>query len=346
MPQKASVICEKISKEEKETTPPPRYTEATLLSAMENSDKLVDDEELADAMKERGLGTPATRAAIIEKLINEKYVVREAKELAPTGKAFELFSLLEGMQIEVLSSPEMTGEWEYKLNQILKGELTRESFMQEIRDLTQAITEKVKNYSDTDKQEPAPFSPVDGQVFLDTPTAWISADGKISIRKILGGRVMSHEEIVCLLRGETLGPFSDFRSKKGKPFTASVRYGKGKVEFIFANSIEDLDIAAIKQSAPLGNSPIDDTPVFETPSGYMSASALDGDTKNGLKISKIILEKPITPENITQLLNDGKTALLTGFISKRKKPFDAYLLLDKKGKITFDFPPRKIRKKG
>ncbi len=346
LPQKAGVVCEKINKEEKETTPPPRYTEATLLSAMENSDKLVDDEELADAMKERGLGTPATRAAIIEKLINEKYVVREAKELAPTGKAFELFSLLEGMQIEVLSSPEMTGEWEYKLNQILKGELTRESFMQEIRDLTLAITEKVKNYSDTDKQEPAPFSPVDGQVFFDTPTAWVSADGKISIRKILGGRVMSHKEIVCLLRGETLGPFSDFRSKKGKPFTASVRYAKGKVEFIFANSIEDLDIAAIKQSSPLGNSPVDGTPVFETPSGYMSASALDGDTKNGLKISKIILEKTITPENITQLLNNGKTALLTGFISKRKKPFDAYLLLDKKGKITFDFPPRKIRKKG
>ena len=344
VPEGAKVVCDRVEKEEKETTPPPRFTEATLLSAMENSDKLVDDEELADAMKERGLGTPATRAAIIEKLINEKYLVRENKELVPTGKAFELLSLLEAMGIEVLASPEMTGEWEYKLNQILKGELTRESFMQDIRNLTQLIIDKVKNGRSKDCQE-APFSPVDGKVFYDTPTSWNAKDGAMSIRKILGGRMMSHEEIVRLIRGETLGPFSDFRSKKGKPFTASVRYRNGKVEFIFPNSTDELDIEAIKTTAPLGASPTDGTPVYETPSGYMSSSALDGDEVNGLKISKIILEKEISANHVRQLLDGGKTELISGFISKRRKPFDAYLLMDKKGKVTFDFPPRKPRKK-
>ncbi|WP_163338361.1 DNA topoisomerase III [Desulfopila sp. IMCC35008] len=341
----SSIDCQKVKSEEHLTTPPPRFSEATLLSAMENSDKLIDDDELADAMKERGLGTPATRAAIIEKLINEKYVVREGKELAPTGKAFELLSLIEAMKIDVLASPEMTGEWEYKLNRILKGELTRETFMQEIRDLTQSITDKVKNFKTSEFQVEASFSPVGDQKFFSTPTAYVSEDGTISIRKILGGRVMTEEEIVRLIQGDTLGPYSDFRSKRGKPFTASVRLAKSKIEFIFPDSTDDLDIEAIKQSQPLGLSPLDNTPVYETPAGYMSGSALDGDSKMGLKISKIILSKEILPTHIGQLLTDGKTELIKGFISKKKRPFDAYLLLGKNGKITFDFPPRKPRKK-
>lgn len=344
IPKDGAVICEKVDTEEKETTPPPRYTEATLLSAMENSDKLVDDDELADAMKERGLGTPATRAAIIEKLIHEKYLVREGKDLTPTGKAFELFSLLEAMKIEVLASPEMTGEWEFKLNQILKGQLTRETFMKDIRDLTRHIINKIKNFESEEVRPEAPFSPVNGVRFFSTPTAWVSEDEKISIRKILGGRLMSEEEIVRLLQGETLGPYSDFRSKRGKQFTASVRLTTKKVEFLFADSTDDLDIEAIKRSPSLGFSPLDNTPVHETPAGYMSESALDGDDKKGLKIGKIILSKEIKPTHIQQLLTDGKTELIQGFISKKRRPFDAYLLLGKNGKISFEFPPRKQRK--
>jgi DNA topoisomerase-3 len=344
IPEKSSVNCEKVDREDKETAPPPRFNEATLLSAMENSDKLVDDEGLADAMKERGLGTPATRAAIIEKLINEKYVVREGKDLTPTGKAFELLSLLEAMKIEVLASPEMTGEWEFKLNQILKGQLTRETFMKEIRDLTQHIINQIKNFETDEVRLEAPFSPVDGIHYFGTPTAWVSEDEKISVRKILGGRVMSEDEIVRLLQGETLGPYSDFRSKRGKQFTASVRLNKKKIEFLFADSTDDLDIEAIKSGPALGTSPLDKTPVYETPAGYMSESALDGDDKKGLKIGKIILSKEIQPIHIQQLLSDGKTELIQGFISKKRRPFDAYLLLGKTGKISFEFPPRKPRK--
>ena len=339
------VCCQEIEKKETETTPPPRYNEATLLSAMENSDKLVEDEELAGAMKDRGLGTPATRAAIIEKLINEKYVAREGKELVPTGKAFELLALLEGMKIDVLASPEMTGEWEYKLNQILRGEFTRNQFMQEIRELTRHITSQIRNFEKTEVRQEAPFSPIDGVRYFDSPMAYVSEDGKTSIRKILGGRVMTTKEITSLVRGETLGPFSDFRSKKGKPFTASVRVKSTKIEFIFADSMNDLDLDDIRKSIPLGLSPIDGTPVFDTPTVYMSESALAGDEMKGLKISKTILSKNIAPELISQLLSVGKTELIRGFISKKKRPFDAFLLLGKNGKISFDFPPRKTQKK-
>ena len=155
---------------------------------------------------------------------------------------------------------------------------------------------------------------------------------------------MSQDEIVRIIKGETLGPFSDFRSKRGKPFSASLRLNNSKIEFLFADSIDDLDIEAIKKTEPLGLSPVDGTPVFDTPAAYMSDSKLDGDKEKGLQISKIILARAITGDHIRQLLNDGKTELITNFISKKKRPFDAYLLMNKSGKITFEFPPRK--KKG
>jgi DNA topoisomerase III len=342
VPEGTDVLCRDVVKEKLATKPPPRFNEATLLSAMENSDKFVEDEELAEAMKERGLGTPATRAAIIEKLLKERYIVREGKELTPTGKAFELLSLLEAIKIDVLSSPQMTGEWEFKLNQILRGDFTRKQFMDEIRELTIHIVSQVRDFEKSPTQKEAPFSPIDTIRFFETPTAYISEDKKISLRKILGGRIMSQNEIISLIQGDTLGPFSDFRSKRGKPFSASIRL-KDKVEFLFADSIDDLDIDAIKKTEALGLSPVDSTPVFETPAAYMSGSLLDGDKKKGLQISKIILDRAITCQHITQLLTEGKTELITGFISKKKRPFDAFLLLNKTGKISFEFPPRKKR---
>jgi len=341
IPANSQICCGEITLADHETTPPPRFNEATLLSAMENSDKLVEDEELAEAMKERGLGTPATRAAIIEKLIKEKYVVREGKDLTPTGKAFELLALLEAMRIEVLASPEMTGEWEYKLNRMLKGQFTREKFMNEIRGVTQQIIDRVKNFEKAEVRPEASFSPVEGVRYFSSPTAYISEDNKISIRKILGGRMLAEQEVLALLQGKTLGPFNDFRSKKGKPFTASVRLLNSKIEFLFAASIDELDKKSIKEGTILGLSPIDQTPVFATPMAFMSESALGGDEKKGLKISKTILSKEIGENHVKQLLGEGKTELIQGFISKKKKPFDAYLLLAKNGTLSFEFPPRK-----
>ncbi len=344
LPQGEAVQCTSIDSEEQQTKASPRFTEATLLSAMEHSGKLIDDEELAEAMKERGLGTPATRAAIIEKLLNEKYVVREQRDLVPTGKAFELLSLLEARDIDVLASPELTGEWEYKLNQILKGTMTRPQFMKEIRQMTSTIVGKVKAGPRAEVPE-ASFSPVRGLRFFERANVYEAEDKSFFIRKVLGGRVMREEEIVALIQGETLGPFDDFRSKKGKPFTASLRLHEGKVEFLFTDSVTEEDLAAIRAQDPLGLSPVDGTPVFETQGAYLSESALEGDDKKGLRIAKIILGRRLEREHISQLLSDGRSPLINGFISKRKKPFDAYLLLDNKGKISFEFPPRERKRR-
>ncbi|RUM40183.1 MAG: DNA topoisomerase III, partial [Desulfobulbus sp.] len=180
----------------------------------------------------------------------------------------------------------------------------------------------------------------------ETATAYESEDKTIMIRKVLGGRIMDVEDVVALIRGETIGPFGDFRSKKGKPFSASVRLNNSKVEFLFADATDQLDIEEIKRQEPLGRSPIDQTNVFETPAAFMSESALAGDRKKGLRISKMILGRRIDQDHIAQLLSKGKTELITGFISKKKRPFDAFLLLDDKGKLGFEFPPRKRRGRG
>ena len=128
------------------TRPPARYSEATLLGAMEGAGKTIDDDELREAMQEKGLGTPATRAATIEGLIAEKYMLREGRELIPTAKAFQLMTLLRGLDVQELSKAELTGEWEYKLAQMEHGKLSRETFMAEIAAMTERLVAKAKGY--------------------------------------------------------------------------------------------------------------------------------------------------------------------------------------------------------
>ena len=128
------------------TRPPARYSEATLLGAMEGAGKTVEDDELREAMQEKGLGTPAPRSSIIEGLLNEKYMLREGRELIPTAKAFQLMTLLRGLGVEELSRADLTGDWEFKLSQMEKGKLSREAFMQDIADMTGRMVKKAKEY--------------------------------------------------------------------------------------------------------------------------------------------------------------------------------------------------------
>ncbi len=134
-----------------QTKPPPRFNEATLLSAMEGAGKLIDDEELREAMREKGLGTPATRAQIIENLIIEKYLLRDGRELVPTAKAFSAAAALRGLKIDELRSPELTGDWEYKLTQMEHGRLGRSAFMSEIEDMARHMVQQIKEHQDDDR---------------------------------------------------------------------------------------------------------------------------------------------------------------------------------------------------
>src|SRR5213075_455994 len=127
--QGQTVRCIAAEIEDRMTKPPPRYTEATLLSAMETAGKLIDDEELREAMKDSGLGTPATRAETIEVLIRREYIERVGKDLQATPKGIQVITMLEENK---LTSPELTGDWEHKLSEIEDGRGDRKKFMKGI----------------------------------------------------------------------------------------------------------------------------------------------------------------------------------------------------------------------
>lgn len=317
------------------TNPPPRYTESTLLSMMENAGKLVKDDDLADAMKDRGMGTPATRAAIIEKLISDKYMVRDGKELVPTSKAFGLIQTARAMKIENLTSPELTGEWEYQLSQIEKGKETRETFMKGIEDLTRTMIQNIKNFDEESTKTEASFSPVNGKKVYETVLHFETEDG-IRIRKIISSRQMSEEEIVTLLSQGHVGPLSGFRSKRGAEFTAVLEIKDGKVSFLF-DAAED----SIELGEELGISPIDGSPIYDTLTTYVSQSYIDK-KETGFHLNKVLLGKEISVENLKKMLAGEKTDLIQGFRSaKTHRLFDAYLKLEPKtGKLQFEFPPR------
>ena len=182
---KAKLLESKM--ETDQTKPPPRYSEATLLSAMEGAGKLVEDEELAEALKEKGLGTPATRAATIEHLIKEKYVRREGTQLHPSIKAEDLFDFLHASGVEVLTSPAMTGEWEYKLRKIEEGEMTREEFMREISKVTEDFVSRTTGFTETadNLKETELVSPINGEPIYEGLIFTKIFQGNLKFLKVL-----------------------------------------------------------------------------------------------------------------------------------------------------------------
>ena len=319
------------------TKPPAHYTESTLLSMMESAGKLVEDDEIRDAMKERGLGTPATRAAIIEKLVSDKYVVRDGKEMIPTAKAFDLIKVLSAMNCEALTSPELTGEWEYKMDLISKGKESREAFMNGIVEMTKTMVKNIKGFKEVDTTDEASFSPVNGKKVFETVSRYTTEDG-IVIRKIIGGKHLSESEIVELLTKRKIGPLTGFRSKKGAEFSAVLTINDdNKIEFVFDEKPEEIELGEV-----IGKSPVDGSDVYETLTSYVSDSYVKKEP-SGITLPKVLLGKEIPLDEIKKLLAGQKTSLIKGFRSnKTHRLFDAYLTLAK-GKLKFDFPPREFK---
>ncbi|HKG44000.1 MAG TPA: DNA topoisomerase 3 [Gaiellaceae bacterium] len=245
--QGQSVKCAKAEVEAKETKPPPRYTEATLLSAMETAGKLIDDEELREAMKEGGLGTPATRAETIETLIRREYIERAGKDLTPTPKGLQVITMLEE---HPLTSPELTGSWEKRLTDIEHGDDDRSKFIDDIADFTRATVDKI---AELDKEKLRPervelglcprCGAETGEIIKENSkaygcTSWKSREETgcgFVIWKRIAGRTLTPELARQLLEeGKTKEVVSGFRSRAGKPFRARlVLNGEGKVEFDF-----------------------------------------------------------------------------------------------------------------
>jgi DNA topoisomerase III len=348
---------EKVSTDEIEmatlqTRPPARYSEATLLSAMEGAGKLVDDDELRIAMGTKGLGTPATRAAIIEGLLAEKYLVREERALMPTAKAFQLLTLLRGLGVQELTMPELTGEWEHKLSQMEKGELSRKAFMEEIKTITQTIVDRAKNY--TEETIPGDYATLEtpcpncASVVKENYRRFACTKCEFSITKVPGGRAFEVEEVEKLLKDRELPMLDGFRSKMGRPFAAALRLTSDhKLEFDFGQGKDDDDGEEIDFSGEerVGPCPKCASDVFETTTSFICEKTTGANKSCDFRSGKVILQQPIEREQMEKLLLDGKTDLLTRFVSSRtRRAFKAFLVKKEDGTIGFEFEPRAEKK--
>ncbi len=358
------VTAESVDLKGLKTRPPARYSEATLLGAMEGAGKTIDDDELREAMQEKGLGTPATRAATIEGLIAEKYMLREGRELIPTAKAFQLMTLLRGLGVEELSKAELTGDWEYKLAQMEKGQLSRDTFMKEIAAMTEHIVKKAKEYDrDTVPGDYATLQtpcPNCGGVVKENYRRY-TCTGKpgaepcgFSFGKSPAGRTFEVAEAESLLANKHIGPLEGFRSKAGWPFTAEIvikhdeETNNWKLEFDFGDdkNADTGEIVDFSQQDTVGPCPICGAPVFEHGSNYVCEKAVptlaQPTPSCTFKTGKIILQQPVEREQIEKLLATGKTDLLDKFVSMRtRRAFKAFLVWNKdEGKVTFEFAPR------
>jgi DNA topoisomerase-3 len=335
------------------TKPPPRYSEATLLSAMESAGKLVDDDELREAMSERGLGTPATRASIIEGLLNESYLRREGRELVPTAKTRQLMTLLTGLDVKELTSPELTGEWEHKLKQIEQGELARQAFMREIAQMTQVIVKRAKEYDrDTIPGDYVTLKtpcPKCGGVVKENYRRFACTECDFSISKHPGGRTFEPAEVETLLKDREIGPMQGFISKMGRPFAAILRIDADyKLAFDFGQKDEeDNEPVDFSGSTALGKCPKCGANVFEHGMNYVCEKSVGPEKSCDFRTGKVILQQEVSPEQVTKLLREGKTDLLTDFVSSRtNRKFKAYLAVGEGGKVGFEFEPRPAKTAG
>lgn len=360
------VRAETVEAKGLKTRPPARYSEATLLGAMEGAGKTIDDDELREAMQEKGLGTPATRAATIEGLINEKYMLREGRELIPTAKAFQLMTLLRGLGVEELSRADLTGEWEYKLAQMEHGKLSRETFMAEIAAMTKNLVDKAKGYDkDTIPGDYATLTapcPNCGGVIKEnyrryTCTGKNGAEGcGFSFGKTPAGRTFEVAEVEQFLRDKRIGPLDGFRSKAGWPFTAEmvIKFDEEtknyKLEFDFGDDKagETGEIVDFSGQQSLGACPKCGAGVFEHGKNYVCEKSVPTNAQPtpscDFKTGQMILQQPVEREQMVKLLTAGKTDMLDKFVSMRtRRPFKAMLAWDAEaGKVNFEFAPSKF----
>ncbi len=347
------VATEKVAAVAAVTRPPARYNEATLLSAMEGAGKLIDDEELREAMREKGLGTPATRAQIIEGLISEKYVHREGKELIPTAKAFQLITLLHGLDVTELYSPELTAEWETRLAQMERGELKRDAFMQGIVDMTKRIVGQAKGHEadtiDADFGTLAARCPKCGGEVHENYKKFQCQSCTFGFWKIVAGRQLELNEADELLSKRTVGPLEGFRSRLGRPFAAALKLNDAdEVTFDFGDGAGDDNAEApdFSAQAPLGPCPKCGARVFEMPQAYVCEKAVGPEKTCDFRSGRTILQRPVERAQMEKLLTVGKTDLLQFVSSRTKRPFAAFLVRQPDGKIGFEFEPRAAGARG
>jgi DNA topoisomerase III len=358
---------------EEQTKPPPRITEARLLSLMENAGQQIDDEEVAAVLHEKGIGTPATRADIIENLIAKGYVVRLGKALRPTVKGIRMIDTLRRIHIDRLTSPELTGELESHLLDVERGRRTARDFMGEITDYTVEIVDRAKTfgydelYDDHETFGPCPNC---GRPVIEM--AWFyrcreepprEEDCPLRFWKDISGRYLDKRTLRALLADGTSGEIDGFTARNGRTYRGVIHVDRDEWKLSVTSagwndeSSSDTPEYDVNPE-PLGRCPFEeDCSIVESPTLFvcerkLKEAELDKEERKRLKeegqpqscgfvLPRTVCKREITRDEAEYYLREGKTELLTDFTSRFGRPFSATLVLKDNGRHGFEFPPRK-----
>jgi len=342
---------------EKETQPPRRYTDATLLAAMKNAGRQLEDEALSEAMKESGLGTPATRAETIERLIRSGLVERQKKSLAPTEKG----KALVGAVVEPLRSPELTAEWEQGLKDIEEGRLGVEEFYRSIVDFVGGLIPEVvkgpvlppekrvggpkgqrRGRGTGNSLGPCPVCK-QGEV-VESPKAYGCSRYRegcgFTIWKRVAGKQLTEKQVKDLLSKGRTSRLRGFTSRAGRKFEARLKLDEEfKAVFDFEQGAEQQGESrqasrAPEEPGPLACPKCGQGQIIEGKRGYGCNRFREG---CDFVVWKEIAGKKLTENQIRTLISKGRTSRLRGFKSRSGGTFQARLRLDPEWKVVFEF---------
>ncbi len=353
------------------TRPPPRISEARLLSLMENAGQQIEDDDLAAVLHEKGLGTPATRADIIENLIAKGYAVRVDKALRPTVKGIRLIDTLRRIHVDRLTSPELTGEIEYHLREVEHGRRTASDFMGEITQYAREIVERAKSFEyDELYAEDAALGPCPRCGRPVVEMAWFyrcrpdpeaQEDCPLRFWKDTSGRYLDRHTAAAIIRDGRSAELDGFTARGGRTYRGTLELDREawqlKVRSLGYDeaSVSDQPEYEVNPE-PLGRCPFEEEcAVVESPTHFLcerklKEEELGADASRpascGFVLPRTVCKREVTREEALHYLRAGKTELLTDFTSRFGRPFSATLVLRKTGRHGFEFPPRAARDAG
>jgi DNA topoisomerase-3 len=347
-----------IESERDETKPPSPITEARLLSLMENAGKSIEDEEMAAVMHDKGLGTPATRADIIENLKSREYIDRN---LRPTVKGMRLIDLLHRIKSSRITSAELTGELELHLNEVERGRRKPAEFMSEIVDYTKELVEATRGFdydSIFPNVDPLGVCPC-GKGRKVYERSWFyrceedpsaAEDCPFRIWKDKNGRYIDRATVTTLLQDGQTGELDGFRDRRGRTYKGMLKIENMQIVLApVAGSEQALagdEVVFEVNPDPLGPDPKNPgAMVIETPTHFISTHRQEqitaGERKPvGFVLPRLVCKRELTRGEAIEYMKTGETPFINDFISRYGRPFTAKLKMKDDGRHSFEFMPR------
>ncbi len=351
--------------EAEQTKPPPRITEARILSLMENAGKQIEDDDRAAVLHEKGIGTPATRADIIENLIAKGYAVRGDKALRPTVKGIRLIDVLNRIEAKRITSPELTGDIEYHLREVEHGRRKPDDFMVEITDYAKDLVERAKTFEyDELYEKDEPLGPCPSCQRPVREMVWFyrceeeparEEDCPLRFWKDTSGRYLDRQSVRALIQDGKTGDLDGFTARNGRSYRGFLELDRDEWKVktrstgYEAGGVSDQPEYEVNPE-PLGRCPFEEEcQVVESPTFFVCERKLkeeelgkdeDRPKSCGFQLPRTVCKREISREEALVYLGTGKTELLTDFTSRFGRPFSATLVLRKTGRHGFEFPPR------